>query len=142
MCEYLYVHIYIGVIERIHTTLSVVVHRIHAHIVFNIYVFMCEYLCVCKNRTNYLPYIVRLPRTDIHHLSGPPIRGHIDAVEQLTDMGAIVNVKNDEGKTALMKASESNHLNAVECLIEKGAEKKILLVQHLQHLVVVSSSCC
>ena len=53
------------------------------------------------------------------------LKGHLEIVKLLTDHGAQVNVRAENGDTPLHDASENGHLSVVKFLLERGADPKI-----------------
>ena len=49
-------------------------------------------------------------------------KGDINTVRALLNIGADVNAKNRQGRTALIAAAESGHTNTVKLLLENGAD--------------------
>jgi uncharacterized protein len=49
-------------------------------------------------------------------------QGNITAVQTLTEQGADVNTKDENGRTALMYAVEQNRTEAAQALLTKGAD--------------------
>lgn len=52
------------------------------------------------------------------------LEGNVDAIVWLTDLGAKVDMRNDNSLTALMIAAQNGHLKAVKTLIKNGANPR------------------
>ena len=53
------------------------------------------------------------------------LNGHKDVVELLADNGAKLDLKNDDGATALIFASQHGNAAIVKLLLEKGADPEL-----------------
>lgn len=65
-----------------------------------------------KNRF-YTPFLLAVEDADI------------EIIEELASLGADINVKDDNGKTALMDAAHEGEIDVVECLLEAGVDTSL-----------------
>jgi ankyrin repeat protein len=83
-------------------------------------------LPMCKNAVNGTSQINRgIDWSHFSPLTAACDRGYINIVKELVKAGANVNVKDDEGNTALIIACEGGHMSVVEELLKAGADFKL-----------------
>ena len=90
----------------------------------------CLILAACLGHTDIVRYLVSLPEVDLNHQGSNKctalhfaVHGkHADVVQVLIDAGAVIETKNDEGRSALHVASYSEELPTVKMLVKAGAD--------------------
>ncbi len=67
-------------------------------------------------------------------------KGNVEIAQLLIERGADVNIKNSEGRTALMYAAERNHIDYMNLLLKEGAEVNVQDYQGMTALMYASES--
>lgn len=81
-------------------------------------------LAVRDNRTNMVPELAPYVREDLDDaLLAAAILGQAGVIDELTNFGASIYARIEDGRTPLMLAAQNGHTEAAEMLLEIGANR-------------------